>query len=501
MESNKSLSSDWTSSNHGDDSTWIERLISNLLSYSLVLGPIALVVVGTKFKLFPASLQSNSIVQRFVYGSNLTSQSKDDKRDSEKLIANGRSRVQRGDTQTRPTLAFIWCLLGLQISYLIWGVLQEKIMTTKYETSNSVSISNHSGTGSDKTGTHNQSSNIITFQDSQFLVFLNRIIAFILSIIALVYNRPKQSKLYSSYNSLKSVQPNEPSAPLYEYVYCSVTNILSSWCQYEALKYVNFPTQVLSKSCKIVPVMLMSKIMLRKSYQWLDYFCAVLLSTGMFIFLVYQPPPPGKEHSIVNATSSSYGHESEGHIARLSTHLSEHIASSSMFSGLIILSLYLAFDSFTSNWQQSLYSRYAISEWQMMAATNFYSIVLTLTSLHQLGNLKPAFKLLASSSPLLFDCLLMSIMSSIGQLFIFYTIKRFGSVIFAVIMTMRQFLAILLSCAIYGHRLSVGSFAGLVLVFLVVGYQIWRKSSQASGAGAKTKGDAGVRIQFKALDK
>ena len=32
--------------------------------------------------------------------------------------------------------------------------------------------------------------------------------------------------------------------PLYKYSFCSVSNTLSSWCQYEALKFVSFPTQV-----------------------------------------------------------------------------------------------------------------------------------------------------------------------------------------------------------------------------------------------------------------
>ena len=37
--------------------------------------------------------------------------------------------------------------------------------------------------------------------------------------------------------------------PLYKYSFCSVSNTLSSWCQYEALKFVSFPTQV-SKGSK-----------------------------------------------------------------------------------------------------------------------------------------------------------------------------------------------------------------------------------------------------------
>lgn len=37
------------------------------------------------------------------------------------------------------------------------------------------------------------------------------------------------------------------SSPLWEYSFPSVANMLSSWCQYEALKYVSFPTQVTTK--------------------------------------------------------------------------------------------------------------------------------------------------------------------------------------------------------------------------------------------------------------
>lgn len=65
------------------------------------------------------------------------------------------------------------------------------------------------------------------FKDSQFLVFVNRILAFSLS---------------GSYILLRR-QPRH-SMPLYKYAYCSFSNIMSSWCQYEALKFVSFPTQV-----------------------------------------------------------------------------------------------------------------------------------------------------------------------------------------------------------------------------------------------------------------
>ncbi|KAG8172270.1 hypothetical protein JTE90_025659 [Oedothorax gibbosus] len=61
---------------------------------------------------------------------------------------------------------------------------------------------------------------------------------------------------------------------------------MSSWFQYEALKYVSFPTQVLSKASKIIPVMIMSKIISKKSYKYHEYATAVVISIGTGIFLL-----------------------------------------------------------------------------------------------------------------------------------------------------------------------------------------------------------------------
>lgn len=105
--------------------------------------------------------------------------------------------------------------------YLSWGILQEKIMTQEY------------------VGLENK---MAKFTDSQFLVFVNRFLALIVAIIYLI-----------STNNFKHP------APLFKFSYASFSNIMSAYCQYEALKYVNFPTQVLAKSSKIIPVMLMGQ--------------------------------------------------------------------------------------------------------------------------------------------------------------------------------------------------------------------------------------------------
>ena len=69
-----------------------------------------------------------------------------------------------------------------------------------------------------------------------------------------------------------------------------------------------------------------------------------------------------------------------------------------------------------------------------------------------------------------------SICSTIGQLFIFYTIKNFGAVVFTLIMTTRILLSIALSVLTYGHQVTGVGFLGLMLVLGAVLYRIKRKA-------------------------
>lgn len=104
------------------------------------------------------------------------------------------------------TMLLLYYFFGLQVSFLTWGVLQEKVMTQEYR---------------------NGDGNVGRFKDSQFIVFVNRILALCMSGAVVLCTRQNRHK-----------------CPLYKYVFCSLSNIMSSWCQYEALKYVSFPHQV-----------------------------------------------------------------------------------------------------------------------------------------------------------------------------------------------------------------------------------------------------------------
>ncbi|XP_028164797.1 adenosine 3'-phospho 5'-phosphosulfate transporter 1 [Ostrinia furnacalis] len=257
---------------------------------------------------------------------------------------------------------------------------------------------------------------VVKFDDSQFLVFINRLLAFLVAL-----------------GRLLCTQQPLVSAPLYKFSYCSVTNIISAWCQYEALKYVSFPTQVLSKSCKVIPVMMMGKLISRTKYELYEYVTAVMISVGMVLFM--------------------FGSHDDYSVSTVTT-----------MSGLTLLALYMVCDSFTSSWQGALFARYSCSALQMLCGVNLFSCALTAAALAHHTTTQHSLTLL-QHPVFAMDCLLLSVSSAVGQLLIYRTIARFGAVVFTIIMTLRQAVSILLSCAVYGHVVSLGGFAGVALVF------------------------------------
>jgi hypothetical protein len=63
-----------------------------------------------------------------------------------------------------------------------------------------------------------------------------------------------------------------------------------------------------------------------------------------------------------------------------------------------------------------------------------------------------------------------AITSTTGQCAIFYTIKRFGPITFTIIMTTRQMVSIVVSNYMFNHKMSIQSYIGSTIVFIVIGY-------------------------------
>lgn len=375
---------------------WFLSLLQNLFTYGLIIVPGALAIKWIKENNYIEKINPGGPLYKLVLTCVHGKQDLAD--DVEKAGEKGGKAEKTGDAKK-----LLMCVVGLQFSYLMWGYLQEKIMTSTYAEKR--------------------------FEDSQFLVFMNRILA-----LAMVYGYITMVK-----------QPTHKT-PLYKYSFSSFSNIMSSWCQYEALKFVSFPTQVICKASKTLAVILMGKLVSKKKYPIYEYVCAGLIFLGVSVFLLWNPQ------------------ESEKNYTKETT-----------LSGLFILAGYIVFDSFTSNWQGELYTTYHMSSYQCMLGTNIFSSLFTGVSLLLEGKLLINLFLCLEVPTLAFDVISMSIFSMTGQFFIFYCIETFGPVVFTIIMACRQVLSIIVSCLMFGHPLTAQSFLGALIVFIAIFLRIYAK--------------------------
>lgn len=109
----------------------------------------------------------------------------------------------------------------------------------------------------------------------------------------------------------------------------------------------------------------------------------------------------------------------------------------------------------------------------MMCAVNLFSCLFTAVSLMQQGGFVESINFMFSFPRFILDCLLLSVCSAAGQLFIYSTLASFGPVVFAIITTIRQGFSILLSCLIYHHYVGAVGVFGVTLVFLSILLRIY----------------------------
>lgn len=305
---------------------------------------------------------------------------------------------------------FVACFFGLQISYLIWGIMQELIMDTKYLP-----------TPLNPTG---------MFPSATFCVFSNRCLAII---VAAIICRVKHGTFQSS-------------APLLYFTPCAISNTISSWGQYQALSFVSFSLQTLFKATKVIPVMIMGRLLQGTKYGFAEYAEALLITSGVAFFSL------SSKHS---KSTTDEGFE---------------------LTGFMLLSVYVLADSFTSQWQSRIYRDYGkIDHFHMMYGVNVSSIIVTTVALIASGEIPKVIEFMSYNPMALWYNVLTAITSTTGQIAIFYTIKKFGPIVFTIIMTTRQMMSIILSTILFGHHMTLGGAMGAILVFVAIFHSVYRQ--------------------------
>lgn len=315
-------------------------------------------------------------------------------------------------------LKLAFCVCGVVGSLLVYGLLQERIMTLSY------------GSGDKRE----------VFKFSLFLVACNRLAGASIAAGTLLAKGMRAELA--------------PAAPIHCYASVSLSNVLATTCQYEALKHVSFAVQTLGKCAKMFPVMLWGLIILRNRYSAKDVAFAVAITGGAFAFVALGPTA---SRVAKGASSSLYG------------------------AGL--MAGYLAADGFTSTFQQAMFKGYHMSSYNQVLYVSLCSFALSSFALATSGQVLATFRFLSDHPEALASILALSVAASCGSIFITYTIKTFGALAFAAIMTTRQLLSVVLSSVVFRSPLTAGQWLGLLVTVGSLYLQVLTRDPKPAGKG------------------
>lgn len=258
-----------------------------------------------------------------------------------------------------------------------------------------------------------------------------------------------------------------------------MTSSLASPFGYSSLAHIDYITFLLAKSCKLLPVMLLHITVFRKRYPLYKYLVVAAVTAGVAVFTLHSGSRKAKKMA----------------------------DDANMAWGMLLLSINLLFDGLTNSTQDYIFTTFKpYTGPQMMCANNMMSTLVTGSFLllspfvagtgvgqwlgmGDGGEMAEALDFMRRYPAVWKDVLGFAACGAVGQVFIFYTLATFSSVLLVTVTVTRKMFTMILSVIAFGHTLTQMQWLGVGLVFGGIGVEaaIARKEKMAKEA-AKANG-------------
>jgi len=307
---------------------------------------------------------------------------------------------------------------GIYVFYIIYGLAQERINSTRY--------------GQDQE----------RFNFTVFLVLIQCVFNVLLASVGRQFSTPFDQTIESRV-----------------FAKMALSYIAAMFCSNTAIFYTSYPTQVLVKSCKMIPVMLVNMIRGTKVYSLQQKFCVVLITLGIAVFM----------------------------LNKSATKLKPGAIEDSSVTGLVLCGLSLLFDGVTGNVQDSMLASHKPPPYQIMFSINFFASGFLLIAAVATGDIIQGPLFVLRHPQALIDLAIFGTTSALGQSFIFYTIANFGALPCATITTTRKLFTIFVSVLWFGHNINPLQWVGVMVVFGALAWDINTKrlNMQSKSGGSK----------------
>ncbi|EFN76773.1 Solute carrier family 35 member B1-like protein [Harpegnathos saltator] len=229
-------------------------------------------------------------------------------------------------------------------------------------------------------------------------------------------------------------QGEDTTSTLYYFI-SSLTYLLAMVCSNMALKFVNYPTQVIAKSGKPIPVMVLGVLLGKRVYPIRKYLFIFLIVVGVALFM-YKDGVVSKKQL---EEQSSVGE--------------------------LLLLLSLTMDGLTSAVQERMRAEHNTKSGHMMVNMNIWSVIFSGIVILISGELFEFISFLQRYPSTIWHITTFSIAGAFGQYFIFLTVAEFGPLPCSIITTTRKFFTVLGSILIFGNNLTPRQWLSTFIVF------------------------------------
>jgi adenosine 3'-phospho 5'-phosphosulfate transporter B3 len=223
-----------------------------------------------------------------------------------------------------------------------------------------------------------------------------------------------------------------------------------------SLLYLTYPTKVILKACKLIPVMVIGLSVQGLTYSVREYTSAVALVLGLALFtlgdrfwLLVFPV------SIVDPAAAA---------ALATAPVDPKATTWSLLAGLFLMAMSLVADSYLGNWQERTLRQYRCTPQQLVLYNSTVgACFLTLVTLIS-GELRSAAVYSVEHPASLARLFLLNFVGYLGVSTYLVLVKTSGIFVATIVATIRKFLTILLSFVLFPKPFTLAHAFGLVAV-------------------------------------
>merc|ERR1740124_223387 len=218
-------------------------------------------------------------------------------------------------------------------------------------------------------------------------------------------------------------------APYNQYIILTACLFCSSGFSNMSLNYINYPTKVVFRSCKLIPAMIISTIINRRTFSSIEYICAGTISGGLVLFAAADWKLSPSFNSL----------------------------------GITLVSLSVFADAILPNYQERLFI-FGSSRLEVTLYTNFFTFIVMTISTGLSGDLAAVLKLAISSNELACYLTVYTLISYAAISSYMMIVKNYGGVTAVLLATARKAMTIALSFILFPKPFSWMYVAGAICV-------------------------------------